>query len=98
MTSQATNRREAGFMSYCGHSWKLCTFTWKELETVRAAQKLLGALTIGGGIAQMVVEGVKGVKYAPMPPRMDKNMKKRAVLHTFWLINRQKCCFSLKST
>jgi hypothetical protein len=28
---------------------KLCSFNKKELETVMVAQKLLGALTIGGG-------------------------------------------------
>jgi hypothetical protein len=46
MTPQVTNRREGGFMSCCGRSLKLRAFTWKELETVRAAQKLLGAPTI----------------------------------------------------
>jgi hypothetical protein len=40
-----------------------------------------------------VVEEVKGVKYALMP-----NGKKPAVLRTFWLINRQKHHFWLKST
>jgi hypothetical protein len=38
-------------MSYRSRSQKLRAFTWKELETVRAAQELLGALTIGGGNA-----------------------------------------------
>jgi hypothetical protein len=38
-------------MAKKGHSQKLCTFTSKELETVRVAQELLGALTIGGGSA-----------------------------------------------
>ncbi len=47
--SQVTNRREGGLMS-C-FSQKLSTFTHKEQETVKAAQKLLGALTIGKGSA-----------------------------------------------
>jgi hypothetical protein len=51
MTSQVTNSREVGFTSCCGRSQKLCAFTSKELETVRVAQKLLGAPTIGGGSA-----------------------------------------------
>jgi hypothetical protein len=43
---------------------KLHAFTNKELETVRAAQGLLGALTIAGGVPGqgVVVEGVKEVK------------------------------------
>jgi hypothetical protein len=36
-------------MSCRGRSWKLRICTYKELETVRAAPELLGALTIGGG-------------------------------------------------
>jgi hypothetical protein len=64
MTPQVTNRTEGGLMSCHGCSWKLHTFTKKELETVKAAQKLLGALTIGKGSARqrVVVEGVKGGK------------------------------------
>jgi hypothetical protein len=67
---------------------------------MRAAQKLLGAPTIGGGSAQAgaVVEGVKGVKYTPMLPKMYENGKKWAVSHTFWLINPRKHRFLLKST
>jgi hypothetical protein len=44
--------------------WKLTAFTLKELETMKAAQKLLGGLTIGGGsaLAGIVVEGVQGGK------------------------------------
>jgi hypothetical protein len=41
MTFQATNRREGGLTSCSG----------KELKTVRAAQKLLGAPTISRGSA-----------------------------------------------
>jgi hypothetical protein len=42
---------------------------------VRAAQKLLGVPTIGGGVLGqgVVVEGVKGVKYASMPAEIYKN-------------------------
>jgi hypothetical protein len=46
----------------------------------------------------VVVEGVKGVKYAPLLPRMYRNDEKRMVSHTFWLLNCQKRRFSLKST
>ncbi len=44
---------------------------------MRAAQKLLDASTIGGGSARAggVVEGVKGVKYTPMPPGITKLQK-----------------------
>jgi hypothetical protein len=51
MTPQATNRRDLSLTSCPGHSQKLRAFTQKELETVKAAQKLLGAPTgIGRGI------------------------------------------------
>ncbi len=45
---------------------------------MRAAQKLLGAPTIGGVVPRqgVVVEGVKEVKYAPMLPEIYKNGKK----------------------
>ncbi len=45
---------------------------------MRAAQKLLGAPTIGGGAPGqgVVVEGVKGVKQVSMPPRIYKNSTK----------------------
>jgi hypothetical protein len=36
----------------------------------------------------LVVEGVKGVKYAPKPSEMYNNGEKLAVVPTFWLINR----------
>ncbi len=39
--------REGGLMSCRSRNQKLCTFTEKELETVKAALKLLGAPTIG---------------------------------------------------
>jgi hypothetical protein len=63
MTSQVINRRERGSASYCGSGRKLCAFTWKAIETGRAAQELLGAPTIGGGMpGQGVVKGIKKVK------------------------------------
>ncbi len=64
MTSQATNRRQGVSMSWRGRSRKLHAFIQKELETVRVAQELLGATTIGGGVPGygVVVEGVKEVK------------------------------------
>ncbi len=46
---------------------------------MRAAQKLLGAPTIGGGGVcgqGVVVEGVKGVKYTPMLPKIYENSEK----------------------
>jgi hypothetical protein len=74
MASQAPNRRDGGLTSCPSCIRKLRAFTYKELETVRVAQKLLGVLTIGGGSLvprqKVVVEGVKGVKYAPKPHRM----------------------------
>ncbi len=64
MTSQAINRREGVSTSCHGHSRILRTFTYKELEALRAAQELLGAPTIGGVVPSqgVVVEGVKEVK------------------------------------
>ncbi len=47
--SQATSRREGELMSCRGCSRQFLTFTEKELETGRAAQKLRDALAIGGG-------------------------------------------------
>jgi hypothetical protein len=52
-----------------------------------------GSARAGGG-----GRGSQRSQIHPMPPEMYKNGKKRAVLCTFWLINCQKCCFSLKST
>ncbi len=45
---------------------------------MRATQKLLGALAMAGGVPRqgVVVEGDKGVKYAPKPPRMYEIGKK----------------------
>jgi hypothetical protein len=64
MTPQATNRRQGGLTSCRGLSRLHRTFTWKELETVKVAQKLLGALIIGGVVPGqgVVVEEVKGGK------------------------------------
>jgi hypothetical protein len=53
MTPQVTIRREGGLTSLCGRSRMFCAFSEKELENVKAAQKLLGAPTIGGGSAQV---------------------------------------------
>jgi hypothetical protein len=39
-------------MSCRGRSRKLHSYTWKELETVRAAPELLGAPAIDGGSAR----------------------------------------------
>jgi hypothetical protein len=64
MTPQATNKKEGGLTSSCGHIRKLHTFTQKELEIVKAAQELLGAPTIGGGNAW---SGVGGVGVGSLP-------------------------------
>jgi hypothetical protein len=50
-TPQVTNRREGGLKSCHCHSQKLHAFSYKGLETVEVAQKLLGAPTIGRGSA-----------------------------------------------
>jgi hypothetical protein len=47
--SVGNNMREGGLTSCSSRSRKLRSFTWKELETVKAAKKLFGAPTIGGG-------------------------------------------------
>jgi hypothetical protein len=64
MTSQATNRKAGGSTSCCGHSQKLRTYTYKEIETIRVAPELFGAPTIGRGVPGLgvVVEGVTEVK------------------------------------
>jgi hypothetical protein len=99
MTPQATNRREGGLMSFRGCSSKLCAFTSKELETVRAAQKLLGLRLLAG---ECPVSGWwwGELKEANKPQacRRSQRSQKQAVLLTFWLKNCQKCHFSLKST
>jgi hypothetical protein len=41
---------------YCSQRFR--AFTKKELETVRAAQKLLGAPTRGGGVCHVSRQGV----------------------------------------
>jgi hypothetical protein len=64
MTSQATNRREGASTSCHSRSQKLHAYTWKELESMRVAQELLGAPTIAGEMPGqgVVVEGVNEVK------------------------------------
>jgi hypothetical protein len=88
-------------MSCPGCSQKLRTYTKKELETMWAAPELLGAPTIGRGSARPR-DGGGGVHRSQISPpshrKYTKTAKKWAVLHTFWLINRQKRCFLLKST
>jgi hypothetical protein len=90
MTSQATNRREGGSTSCPGRSQMLRTYTFKELETVWAAPKLLGAPTIGGGsVRSRVGDGGSHRSQISLPSRLKctKTAKKWAVSHTFWLIN-----------
>ncbi len=54
-------QERGGSTSCCSRSQELCSFSYEELETVRAAQELIGAPTIGGGVPDqgVVVEGVK---------------------------------------
>jgi hypothetical protein len=65
---------------------------------VRAAQKLLGEPTIGGGSARagVVLKRVKGVKYAPMPPRMYKNSEKTGSFEHFVAYKLPKMLFFAK--
>jgi hypothetical protein len=101
MTPQETNRRDGDLMSCHGHSQKLRAFTWKELETVGAAQKLLGVPTFGRGVPGqgVVVEGVKGGKYAPMPAKIHKKgTKNRRFPILIELKIVENAVFSLKST
>jgi hypothetical protein len=51
---------------------------------MRAAQKLLGAQLLVGGMPRqgVMVEGVKGVNYALKQPGMYENGKKRVVSST----------------
>jgi hypothetical protein len=55
-------------------SRKLCAFTYKELETVRAVQKLLGAPTIGGGSVQ--AEGGGGSQRSQIRQHAARNTRK----------------------
>jgi hypothetical protein len=78
MASQKTNSREVGFTSCRGRSQKLRAFTEKELETVRAAKKLLSVPTFGRGSARA------GVKYAPMLLGKYENSKKTRRFHALF--------------
>ncbi len=66
---------------------------------MRAAKKLLGARLLAGGVPRqgVVAEGVKGVKHAPMPPRMYKNHEKTGGFAHFLDYKSPKIRFSLKS-
>ncbi len=100
MTSQATNRRGGGFTSCRGCSQKLRAITSKELETMRAAQKLLGEPTIGRGSAR-AGGGGGGSQQSQIRPHAARNVwngEKQVVSCTVCLINCRKCHFSLKST
>jgi hypothetical protein len=72
MTSQMTNKREAGFTSCHGYIQKLRAFTYKELETVRATQKLLG----GKGSAQAEGGRSQRSQIHSKPPGMYENSEK----------------------
>jgi hypothetical protein len=63
---------------------------------VWAATELLGAPTTGGGSARSGDGGGGGHRSQislPNRPKYMKTAKKRAVLHTFWLINLPKTAF-----
>jgi hypothetical protein len=69
-------------MSCCSHSLKLRAFTKKELETVRGAQELLGAPTIGGGSAppERVGGGSQRCQRSlPSRPECMKTVQKQSV-------------------
>jgi hypothetical protein len=76
MTSQVTNRREVGSMSYRGHSRKLRAYTYKELETMRAAPELLGAPTIGRGTRVGDGGSLRSQISLPSCPKYTKSAKK----------------------
>jgi hypothetical protein len=85
MTSQATNGREGDSASCCGCSWMLHAFTKKELETVRAAQELLGAMTVGRESAQPGGGGGESQRSQiglPSCPECIKTAPKWPVYHT----------------
>jgi hypothetical protein len=68
---------------------------------MRAVPELLGVPTIGGGSGQPgggVGGGHRSQIRLPSCPKYTKTANKRAVSRMFWLINRQKRSFSLKST
>ncbi len=66
----------------------------RKLETTRAAQKLLGALTTNGESARAgLVEGVKGVKYSPMQPGMYENCEKTGGFMHFLVYKSPKTLF-----
>jgi hypothetical protein len=53
---------------------------------------------LAGGVPgqRVVVEGVKGVKYSPMPPRMYKNGEKMSGLPNFFAYKPLKTFFAQK--
>jgi hypothetical protein len=63
-------------MSYCGRSRKLCAYTYKELETVRAAPELLGAPTFGRGTRVGDGESPSSQISLPSCPKYTKSAKK----------------------
>ncbi len=68
---------------------------------MRAAPELLGALTIGRRSARPGGGGGESYRSQislPSRPKYAKMARKQAVLRTFWLINRLKHRFLLKST
>ncbi len=101
MTSQVTNRREGGFKSCRARNRKLYAFTQKELDTVRMAQKLLGAPPICGGCA-WAGRGCGGSQRSQIRPHVARNVRKwqkNRRFHTiFWLLNHRKRRFLLQST
>jgi hypothetical protein len=101
MASQKTNRREVGFTSCRGRSQKLRAFTEKELETVRAAKKLLSVLTFGGGSAR-AGGGCGGSQRSQICPhaagKVRKQQKKTGGFTHFLAYKSPKTPFSLKST
>ncbi len=82
MTSHATNRREGGFTSCCGCRQKFRPFTKKEIETVRAAQKLLGVPIIDRGEC-LARGGGGGRQRSQIHPQATQNVRKQQKTGSF---------------
>jgi hypothetical protein len=96
--ARSTNRRESVSMSCRRRSWTLRSFTYKEPETLRAAQELLSAdylwesAWLGGGGRGSQRRQISLTSY----PECTKTTAKWLVSCTFWLNNRRKRCFLLR--
>jgi hypothetical protein len=85
MASQVTNRREGGFTSCRACSWKLLAFTTARDHEGGSKTARCADYCQGGGLGQevVVVEGVKGIKFAPKLPGMYENDEKTGGFPSF---------------